>query len=161
MITEDATNAYYYAGVKAQAVTLRTAFDGFDGNDPGTFSGTGAALTPVQFLAAAEKLTDVWHGQWVGLALAAEKTYIGATAADGVRATAAAAVTTADNAKTDNEKNTAAMVRWKALATAEIAAIDGDVVRARALLTALTEEVADTARLEATARMALDNAIAE
>lgn len=112
-------------------------------------------------MAAAEALTDVWHGEWVKLALAAEKTYIGADAASGIRATAATAVTTADNAKVDNEKNTAAMVRWKALATAEISAIQGDVGRARALLTALTEEVADTARLESTARMALDNAIAE
>lgn len=159
MITEDATNAYYHAGVLAQAVTLRTAFDGYNGSS--AFSGTGAALTPVQFLAAAEALTDVWHGEWVKLALAAEKTYIGADAASGIRATAATAVTTADNAKVDNEKNTVAMVRWKALATAEISAIQGDVGRARALLTALTEEVADTARLESTARMALDNAIAE
>lgn len=52
------------------------------------------------------------------------------------------------------------MVRWKALAAAEVDAIEADVVRARALLVALTAEVAEVTRDEFAARAAVDTATA-
>ena len=52
------------------------------------------------------------------------------------------------------------MVRWKALAAAEVDAIEADVVRARALLRALTAEVAEVTRDEFAARAAVDTATA-
>jgi outer membrane PBP1 activator LpoA protein len=52
------------------------------------------------------------------------------------------------------------MVRWKAMAADEVAAIEGDIGRARALLTALTQEIAPVARAESDARANLAAAVA-
>jgi len=51
------------------------------------------------------------------------------------------------------------MVRWKALAAAEVDAIEADVVRARALLVALTAEVSEVTRDEFQARADVDTAV--
>jgi hypothetical protein len=68
---------------------------------------------------------------------------------------AANAVVTAEANRVANVNNTAAMLRWKTLAAAEVTSIQGDVTRARALLIALTAEVAEQTREEAAARTAL------
>lgn len=52
------------------------------------------------------------------------------------------------------------MVRWKEMAAAEVAAIEGDIGRARVLLTALTQEIAPVARAESDARANLATALA-
>lgn len=52
------------------------------------------------------------------------------------------------------------MVRWKALAAAEVTAIEGDVERARTLLVALTAEVSEVTRDEFAARADVATAVA-
>jgi hypothetical protein len=63
--------------------------------------------------------------------------------------------------KTINAEETAALTAYKALATAEETAVNGDIVRARALLTTLTNDIAPLARAEFTAQAAYDAAVAK
>jgi len=66
----------YYQGAKADRVSLRTAFDGYDGTnfaDPAT----GTAILPTTQMAAALALTNIWYAQWAQAALTVEAKYIG------------------------------------------------------------------------------------